>query len=921
MQITIRKEYFDNIETATNSLNNFFGSGFKTKNFPMIESNEQLDASVLSILSWMNNVDPTWIDGTDKVESAIERINQFAEDHDGEEDVLTTLTNDNNTSALDLINAFIGYKMLQYINDHFEAFNELMNGIFSFELFTQTSKFQKSLDIFSKPIPLDEIVDVTGDNQYQVFNEEKYVHGIFDNSQIKLPKELKFETEITRFTERNNLENVEIVVDESVQEAADINFFVDMHPENLRYHSGLKVVQISKQFEAKVNQLVSGLRGCNTTEDLKQYFANFPFSPDDFSHVVLPCILARVFDNPRKFPNQSFDKQALKKYTDSYKSILGKSDGAKRFGAYDIFSTFKADKEGTIKFIEDFLKLRLVNDEDGTITNNTLLVIFNIFDSRIYLDIMYNMLPADVRAKMAPSEDAFVKKVRGKINRNAHNGNIYKKEVPIPEEDNVQTSDQVAEYVSNVFSQTDALSVSDLMYCENYHDLIHQEINTLGDVLYNHGVSVDELDEYIGESYDMIQESSNVPPVDGSIPDYMKTRIKLSDEEDEKSGTPKGPVITDIQLPPDIPSNSYDDLANSIDTRLNGTGNLDTMLGAGYNGEISKQGGEGRVVYNITNNYTNSFNKNSNNTNTNTKNTTNNNENSTITNNKSTNTSNSNNTSNVENTTKNENSGNTTTTTTNNHDSSTHNIDSNNITTRHIQNPHNNNKNNSTVLSDTKDSNKLSNGKTIQEVFAILESEEPLSNTMSAGEPPKRDILTKALDNDKNSLAANQKIKKGLQKMGNTARATVKPISRTKQWLTNVVNSLIKRDEDKVKADMIQNPSYRSAVFKAGRIALKLGLTGAFYSINPWFGIIYAGAEGLKLADKNRLRKEVTDEFATELKILDEKIKIAREEATGYHANPDAKKRLYELIRTRDKMQQMAPQSMKSYIKSASGLY
>ena len=75
------------------------------------------------------------------------------------------------------------------------------------------------------------------------------------------------------------------------------------------------------------------------------------------------------------------------------------------------------------------------------------------------------------------------------------------------------------------------------------------------------------------------------------------------------------------------------------------------------------------------------------------------------------------------------------------------------------------------------------------------------------------------------------------------------------------------------------------------------------------------------MADRNRLRKEVIDEFGTEIKILDEKIKIAREEATGYHPDPNAKKRLYELMRTRDKMIQMAPQSMKTYIKSSAGVY
>jgi hypothetical protein len=510
---------------------------------------------------------------------------------------------------------------------------------------------------------------------------------------------------------------------------------------------------------------------------------------------------------------------------------------------------------------------------------------------------------------MAPSEDAFVKKVRAKINRNSRNGNVYKKETPIPEENTLQTTDQVVEYVSNVFSESVDITIADFMYCEHYADMVNHEINTLGDVLYNCGVSTNELNEYIGESFSIFQEADNKSVedygfVDGSIPDYMKTRIKLSDGD--MNNQPSQPVITDIQLPPDFPSNSYEDLIDSIDERLDQEGTLDDMIGSGYKGPVSKNGGEGHVVYNITNNYNNSYNQNTT-TNTNSHNT---------------------------NTDSSVHKNITNTTTTN----------SNNLTTRHIQNPQKNNNNNSTVLSDTKDSNvskapqqpiqntdnavqkdQFSNGKSIQEVFAILESEEPLSNTMSANaKPPKEDLLTKAMDNDKNTLPVQQKIKQGVQKAGNTARAAVKPITRAKQWLNNMINSLIKRDEEQVKKELIENRGYRTAFYKACRIALKLGLTATFAMINPYFGVIYAAFEGLKIADKERLRKEVQDEFATELKILDEKIEQTKHHLEWNSSSPDAAKRkqeLWQLMRTRDKMRQMVPGSMKSIIKPSQNVY
>ena len=138
-----------------------------------------------------------------------------------------------------------------------------------------------------------------------------------------------------------------------------------------------------------------------------------------------------------------------------------------------------------------------------------------------------------------------------------------------------------------------------------------------------------------------------------------------------------------------------------------------------------------------------------------------------------------------------------------------------------------------------------------------------------------------------------------------------------------MVNSLIKRDEDRVKKELIENKSYRSAIFKASRIALKLGLFATFYAINPYIAAVYAAGEGLSALDRNRLRKEVQDEFATELKIMDEKIEQCKHELSyGYGKNADETKRqLYKLMRQRDKMQHMAPEALRAPIKRASDLY
>ena len=1049
-KIIIKKEYFDNIKTTIDSINSFFSSNFKDKNFPIVDSDFQLDSTLLGIVSWLNNVEPAWISDPSRVDSVIEAINKTAEDMEGD-DIYSQLVNENNTVVLDHINAFVGYKVLQYIADYFTEFNKFINCIYTFELYTKPSKYKDVIDLFSKTIPISEIENVMGNAEYRLFDRQKYVTGLFSNNQITLLDTLKHDAEINRLEKNDDLD-IEIVVDESVQEAAEVNFFEETKPEHLKYDEKKDKWVVSKQFEKAISKLISTLRKCDTTEDLKAILdkkGEVP-EPDTFTSVVIPFILAKTYSNPNKYMNENYDKEAMKKYTDSYDSITNKNNGAKRFAKYDIFSTFKTDKEGTIKFIEDFLKLNLVNDESAYISNNTLLTLFNIFDSRIYLDIMYNMLPDKVKKSKYPTEDGFVKLVRARINKNSRSANVYKPDTKVKSGNDVQTSEEIQEYVTDSLKEFGDMSIVDMIYCEHYQSLIHDEIKCLGDAMYNKGLSQIQVDNYIGESYNIFEEghileegffsnkfnkktksdeeyiqlieemsgckipskiinfindykndvlvyddgkiqgqltnifdfktihewinpkvvmfiSKNMIPISvvslyesckdnvpmnvdsdegqyifidltnskvfltdypyhgrytklqiansfdefakhlsllhnkgkskvvqihesynifdkedgfiqeqemGDIPDYMRNRIKLSDE----TGNNPEVTTTDVQLPPDVPANPVDDLVTSIDAKLSAGGGLEDMLGSGYNDNPNKNHHEGKVVYNITNNYNNSFNRNSNNTNT---------------------------------TTQNDLSTGKTTTTTN--------TNTNSYNKRYTTHKNPNNYNNSTDSSDTKDSTNMisqteyatfSTGNSIHDVFTFLESEEPLSDGNDS-KPPKGDLLTHAMDRDREKLSKHQERKKTTQKIINTGRAVVKPIARTKKWLTDLVDSLIKRDEDKVKADIIEKPGFRTALFKAGRLALKLGLTGVAFTINGYVGMAYLALQGAKIADRERLKKEVQEEFAAELEILNDKIRLADADDT-----PQSRKDKWQMMRLRSKMEHIVAGTPRSRIRT-----
>lgn len=1243
--IIIKQEYFDNIKTAIDGLNEFFTSGFKVKNFPSVDGDVQLESTLERIVSRLDGVDPTWMEDPNKVNDIIQTISDNLKNINPADGVYATIVNSNNETMISTIDAYVGFKMLQYIADHFQDFGKFVNGIYTFEMFTKPSQYTDVMDVFGKFIEFDEIPEL--DLEEKVFDEGAFVDGLMKLSQVDFPESMTIETETERIINRQDLEGIDVFVDDSVQEAAEINYFENTKPPHIKYNEKSNKWMISKQFEKTVNDLVAALRKCDTTDDLKDFFSG-DFWKDvkiDPCEIVAPFILVNVMDNTKKFPYDTFNTE---KYSDSYASIIKNNNGAKRFQNYDLFSTFKSDKDGTIQFIEDFLKLNLVNKEDASVNNNTLLTLFNIFDSRIYLDIMYNMLPD--KKKEEKTEDEFVKEIRARINKNSKSKNAYA--------DTDVKDESVTEYVARIIDEFGDASISDMMYCEQFYDAVMAEIDTVDNRIYNAGISPFIVDAYIGESYkelnehlddvfteanvhkqrenlqscvsslmaemeriveldkkhqwnnntfvdsykttagmlltpifpnlqgstkahtdikqvykytrkalkgksgnltseqksalrklhdlvgdlwanvkifwvnpinwpkrmnllrndrkqdrvkhiadiakrivdmknslDFLQDedfvveawydgssdyifqeatteknhemlalaikllmkdmksvvelsekkqwtnnaciskfrtasgthgfakrseaytnlkqamkyvstgiagAAGIPnesdkdtlktlleklkemqreirkinfdvtkalganikesnaahkiatlakdivgmesdlkfvddaPVKGSaktdndggdvqqeamvtdirdlmaiieaykykgeIPSYLDNRIKMTDDI--------GTTVTSVPLPDDVPANDLGELTGSIDAKLDAGGDLGDMLGSGYESNPNKGDHEGKVVINVTNNYNNSFNKDSGNTNTTTT-TVDDHSSGKVTNTTHTNSHNNTNS-------RNDSSHD------NRSDSSTRKSESSSSRKNYSDHSKStntkgsNNNNNSNGSVDTKDSRitkkdneqKLSSGQTIQEMFMFLESKEPQSIGNGAGKPPKEDSLTKAMDRDRRLLATQQKGKKGVQKIANTGKAVLKPVSRAKQWLTGVVESLIRRDEDQVKAEIIENRSYRSMLYKATRLALHLGMIGVVTTIQPYLGVALVGVEGLRLADKQRLKKEAQRELETEINIIDEKIRDLESMDTT-----EARKEKYEYMRKKSELESMLLQTPRSVVK------
>ena len=876
--IVVENSYFSNIEIAIKAINDFLGSGFKNQNFPMLNDDFELDSNIQAFINTFKKVPPDWISNPENIENAIGMIMEIHNQNNSEESTYSKLMAEGKTDVIDVIDSFIAYKKLQFIADNFEDFTNVIQGIYSLKIFTNPDEFKDSIQKM-QTVSIDEIGDIFAEDEIDpsIITPTRIVNSVFDNNnQITLPSSLTKADEIQRVNEFRPLQ-MDIVINDQpvdeyyIQEAADVNYFKDIKPVDIKYNEASDRFEVSKQLKSQIRNLISGIESCNTTEDLNKFFAEYG-DPSDMIKTNFPFILSKVFWNKKKYTKEIEEKKILQDYIGSYSSIANKNKGARRFISYDLYTLFKVDKEGTIQFLKDFLYLDLYNNKDVIISNNVALAIFNIYDSHIYFDILYN-----VSGKKNITNSEFIKEARKRINKNSHEAKPYESEENVTKPKK-ETSKEIHEFAISRFNSLGEIGIPDMMYCEGYRDILVDEILCFEDAAYNANLSQLKISEYIGESYDVIQEVEK-----GLIPDYMQNRIAVSDEE---NGGHKEPPVEPVTLPPDIPSNPIDDLAGSINAKLDIDGDIDEKLGTGYENNPNRDKNASHIVYNITNNYHNSFNKSTDSHNTNTYD---------LSSNK-------------------RDSHNTVydlSTKTNAKDSY-----NKNIPMRRVKNTKGNVSfsGSSSEKNSVNDGNvKLESGLTVSEMFAFLEAAEPqtsegTSATPNKAKPPKEDTLTKAMDADRETLEKQEEAKRKVQKAVNTGRAILKPFSRTKKWLVNIVDDLIKKDEDKVKAQIIESRSYRTALYKATRLALKLGLITIAFTISGYIGAALLAIEGLKLADRQRLRKEVQEEFMTEIEILNKKIEIASREDT-----PESRKAQWQMIRMRNKMMRIAGSTSKSH--------
>lgn len=847
-QIVIQQLYFDNIQKAVESINEFFASNFETKNFPTDRSN--LEFAITWIIDILNDLDPVYVKSQDTVDTVTQDILQKIGDMN-EINIQNAMMDRTVSNALDAIVAYIA---LQTISENFELFTNLINGIYSFDIFLHPSKYRQEIDLFSDNIQMPaELEDIGMD--VAIFPVDEYIENLINGcALIKFPDDIDVETEKQRMHDFRD-SDAKVVISKSNEitefyhmEAATEKSDMIVAPKaiQIKYDKKEDKFVITQQFQSFIDKLMKGIRECNTVAELKTFFESAP-NPDILFKNVCPFILTQAYEDDEIYTG-NVDRTAIELFDSIYLKKM-KEDGAKRFKNYDIFTTFKADKDGTIKFIEDFLTLKLATDKNCAITNNVLLAIFNIFDSRLYFDTLYNLLPNDKRKEQ--TEDEFVKEIRARINKNSRASNMYQPELKKETDDTVMTSDEVKEYVYDQLAMFGDMTVMEMSTCRQYGQMLYDEIDTLGDAIYNNRMSPSRLDT-IAEEFVPYKKK-------GDIPTYMKSRMSISDEEgaDIKS-EPPATEIPDPVIPP--PENSIEDLANSVESKMGMDGNLDDVIGQGFEENPDKKNAQ-HITYNIT--YNNSFNKTSNDLST-----------TTTTNDLST--------------------GKTVKTVTAGRDYTSTKTPSNNYS-------------NSADSVDTKESKKtspsdgrkFSNGMSVQEMFAFLESEEPLSSEVaSVKKGNTAQSLTDSMKKSKRNVAEKQ-AKAEARKAKRAEKGG--PVTRVKDWLKDVVNSLIQRDEDQVKTEIIESPSYRSTLFKAGRAAVKLGLVGVAFTISGWVGAATLGVMAARHADRVRLRREVSEEFMTEIKIIDEKIEYIKHH-TAYSDDPAKRKELYQLMRLRNQM-------------------
>ena len=923
MQLTyaVYGPYAENNVKAAKALIDFFQSDCKHKNFPVLEDSEaEIHPCLVYIMRWINYVNPAWLKDSSTMEKAIDMLHHLPQKMGETDNILEDLYANESESIIREINSYIGYQMIQYILNHKKDFEDLMDGFSGPVIIWQTpSPYKKSRELFSRPIDLGEISDITKGQEYHIYSDEALVKAQHNSEYIKLPKNLSYEKDLKRVKSNQDYKGDQIrsimYQDEEglkdllqkepivFKEQAEINFFSMVNPNHIRYHQNR--FQPSQQFVTVIKNLCNGLQKCNTPEDVKNFLndKNNHINPDDYTSMVLPSILAKVFADEKQFQNRLFNEKNLKKYTDSYASIMKQNSGAKNFQPYNLFTFFKEDKDATIKFLEDFLSMRLVSDPNAYIHNHGLLVMFNIFDSRIYLDILYNVLPQSEKKGEYETEDGFVKAVRKRINDNSNKSNPYTKpdkQQKIANE--IMTSQEVSEYASVMMKRLGNYTEADYPYIGDILDRIcYLEASTLPDKAFSMGIDSHELEQQIFNEGKYANLAS-VYGISGKLPSYMSDRIKQTDQQ----GAPDT-SIEDTELPDDVPQNDLDTLLDSIDDRVDEVDESpknDMEDGFGKDATVTPKSKdkESNIVYNITYNYHNS--------------------------NNTTNTTDSHNTTIDRSVNK----------TTGGTSKSVYNPKKKAVKPQKpLQSQGSNNYNNDTSSSDTNDSTSktpsekvdtFSTGKTTQEVFAMLQSAEPLlvgegaqlgaqqvSNELDVplpgwmtgqNEKPKQSLNTRLQDLDREMLPYTEKVKKAGSEVVQTGKMIKRPFDRIRDWLYQTAKDASLKDEETQKRRILEDKNYRTTAKKAFHIACDLKLYQIAFMLAPSLGFLALGVGAAKGADKSRLKKEVQKDFVTEIEIIDDKIKTA-----DYNGDKEAK---WELMRIRRRMVEKASHITKTPI-------
>ena len=156
---------------------------------------------------------------------------------------------------------------------------------------------------------------------------------------------------------------------------------------------------------------------------------------------------------------------------------------------------------------------------------------------------------------------------------------------------------------------------------------------------------------------------------------------------------------------------------------------------------------------------------------------------------------------------------------------------------------------------------------------------------------PVKDILT---DIDKATTKTQQKIKKKVQNTKNVARAAMKPVNRTKLWISKLITDWKDADENNIKEKMT-DPHSRKNIYNAIRKAI---IAGSFIKAGLLFNPLILFLTVTRGIGKNkrefRIRNEIIGELKAEIEIMETKIQDAA--SRGDH---DAK---YKLMRLKNEL-------------------